>query len=212
MKETNFSKVWIVRLIWIMIACVACSNNDNAPDDKSVSETIHEGTSPVETDESDYYLTHKEELVFIFASSRSTCPACEEAELSELINDIKTKIQDRARELDIGFTSIGIAVDWSPETGIDHLQNISSFDEMIVGRNWYNTGMVKYTFSDFPGRRGLPQIIITKRVYSGEMNPERGVISGYNGIESDVELHRVFGPPAFARWNRDGVPFSREVN
>lgn len=212
MKETNFIKVRIIGLIWIMFAGVACTNNDHTPDNTNVSEKTHEGTSADETDESDYYLTHKEELVFIFTSSRSTCPACEEAELSGLINDIKTKLHDRARELGIGFTSIGIAVDWSPETGIDHLQNISSFNEMIVGRNWYNTGMVKYTFSEFSGRRGLPQIIITKRVYSGEMNSDRGVISGYNGIESDVELHRVFGPPAFARWNRDGVPFSREID
>jgi hypothetical protein len=44
------------------------------------------------------------------------------------------------------------------------------------------------------------------------MNPERGVISGYNGIESDVELHRVFGPPAFSRWIQDGLPFSREID
>ncbi|PWN05403.1 hypothetical protein [Rhodohalobacter mucosus] len=212
MKETNLRITHIIGLIWIMIAGFACNDSEPELDGSNSAETSVEGTSPVETDESDYYLTHKEELVFIFASSRSTCPACEDAELSELINDIKTKIQDRSRELGIGFTSIGIAVDWSPETGIDHLRNISIFDEMIVGRNWYNTGMIKYTFSEFPGRRGLPQIIITKRVYSGEMNPDRGVISGYNGIESDVELHRVFGPPAFARWNRDGLPFSREID
>jgi hypothetical protein len=212
MKETNLRIAHIIGLTWIMIAGFACNDSKPELDGSNSAETSVEGSSPVETDESDYYLTHKEELVFIFASSRSTCPACEDAELSELINDIKTKIQDRSRELGIGFTSIGIAVDWSPETGIDHLQNISSFDEMIVGRNWYNTGMIKYTFSEFPGRRGLPQIIITKRVYSGELNPDRGVISGYNGVESDVELHRVFGPPAFARWNRDGVPFSREID
>lgn len=96
----------------------------------------------------------------------------------------------------MGFATIGIARDRSSRAGIDHLSQFGTWDEVLSGRGWLNTGVIKYVYDDLPGRAATPQVIVVER--SVRRTPtvaieQEGVVFrrvGLDQITRSVELGR----------------------
>jgi hypothetical protein len=58
---------------------------------------------------------------------------------------------------------MGVSLDWSPSEGAAFLARLGQFDEIASGRNWLNSGAVRYIFRDLPGLSQVPQVIVVER-------------------------------------------------
>jgi hypothetical protein len=68
------------------------------------------------------------------------------------------------REQNVGkVVFIGVALDSSVQRGLRSLNAIAEFDEVIAGRGWSNTGLIRYVWNDLPGRAVVPQVVLTSR-------------------------------------------------
>jgi hypothetical protein len=78
------------------------------------------------------------------------------------------------------FSAIGIALDWSLPVGMEYLRGFERFDEVLIGSNWLNTGVIRYVWRDLPGPPSLPQLIVIERtIDAGDklaIGPERVLI------------------------------------
>lgn len=131
---------------------------------------------------------HKSEINLIYIGS-SRCVFSNSEILYRTVDSIKSKLRNLSTLHGIGFSSIGIAADWNPMVGINHLKNFGNFDEIISGNFWYNNGIIKYV-----GERGneasTPQIILTFRTYTEQIKfdiVEEKKILSLNGEYQIVE-------------------------
>lgn len=79
---------------------------------------------------------------------------------------LRTAVQalKRAATGDSSSTSlIGVAVDWTVESGTEWLETLGEFDEMAVGGNWLSTGAFSYVWSRPSVRPELPQLLVVER-------------------------------------------------
>lgn len=104
------------------------------------------------------------EINLIYIGS-STCRYSNTDELYRAVDIIKSLIRDKTKKYNLGFSAIGISVDWVPARGIDHLNNFGLFDEVIAGNNWNNNGIMKYV-GDKGEEASTPQIVLTFRTYT----------------------------------------------
>jgi hypothetical protein len=87
------------------------------------------------------------------------------------------------------FSTIGVSTD-SPPRGIDWLKRFGDFDEVVVGRNWMNTAIVQYVWSDRADMAGMPQILLVEhRVQS----TPRSIVVGQDRV-----VRRWYGAGAIA--------------
>lgn len=99
-------------------------------------------------------------MVFFGASA---CGACTMTGVRESVQGAIDSVREYARRRGAQFGAIGVSTDWSIEDGYAYLQKIERFDEIVVGRNWVNTAVVRYVWTDFPGKPALPQLLIYER-------------------------------------------------
>jgi hypothetical protein len=96
------------------------------------------------------------------------------------------------------YVAVGVATDWMPDSGFAYLRRLSAFDEVIVGRNWYNTAISHHVWRTSGGRPVEPQVILLqRRVVPGE---ERVAIT------PDQVLRRIFGADSLLSWVAQGTP------
>jgi hypothetical protein len=107
-----------------------------------------------------------------------------------------------ARRRGVFFTTIGISDDWDVEKGLRTLQSFGWFDEVVVGRNWLNTGIVKY-INDFGATPGVPQVVVTEQIIAIDSLPFE-----YGRLKI---LARFVGREQLAQWGRVGFGLTSET-
>jgi hypothetical protein len=151
-----------------------------------------------ETAHHDYQLQSGKEIVVVLIGSQS-CGASKVPAFLEAMDTLRVLLQVRSGREGFRFSLTGVALDWSPAVGLGFLESLGDFDEMIVGRNWLNTGALRYVWKDIPGPASVPQILVL----------ERDVEVGPAGVTLRTErpMARVVGTDRIIEWVRDGAPF-----
>lgn len=68
------------------------------------------------------------------------------------------------------FSTIGISDDWSVPRGLALLDRFGAFDEVVVGRNWFNLGIDRF-ISSLGAVPGVPQLVITTQYINVDTLP-----------------------------------------
>lgn len=103
-----------------------------------------------------------EELLLVFVGA-SSCGAHRRQGFAEVVEAAKKALADRAQREGHSFAAVGVALDWAAEDGLTFLRAFGQFDELLVGRNWLNTGAIKYIWKELPGRAAIPQVLVVRR-------------------------------------------------
>lgn len=149
-------------------------------------------------------IDHRREIVFTYITSPG-CSLCTRANNINTVIEIKNKLSEKVDSLDAGFLTMGVVVGWDVNVGYEHLNYFGNFDEILIGNNWFGTGGLKYLFEDIPGRPGVPQIVVTKRIYDADESDD-GYVRNFRGIESEELLVRHIGVNRLEAWFSDGLP------
>jgi hypothetical protein len=155
--------------------------------------TAQEGTPPLNTDPPE-----GPELVAVFLSS-STCRANIRPGFLDAVRKMNGSLKERAAERGIRLVTIGIATDWYPDSGFAYLRGLSTFDEVVVGRNWYNMGVARYIWADSTATPLEPQVILLEREVT--LLPPSGVI-----ISDGRVVRRILGGDDITAWVEEGTP------
>lgn len=102
------------------------------------------------------------ELVLV-AMMSSTCAGIQAPGFAEALETIRDHLRREAASAGHTFVTIGVATDWMLDDGVEVLRRFGPFDEILVGRGWMNSGIVKYIWTDFPGRAAVPQLVVVER-------------------------------------------------
>ena len=144
------------------------------------------------------------ELALVFIGS-STCGPSNAEPLPGWIDGIKLQVREHARTRGAAFAAIGIARDRSAADGIAHLRRFGAFDEVIAGRGWLNTGMLRYVWEDLPGRAATPQVLVVERRIVDRSSP-----AAAEAVVADERvLVRKVGLREIERWVAAGAPVPR---
>ncbi len=140
-----------------------------------------------------------EEVLLIYVGS-SSCGWSNVPELPEIVQDLKTGLQQRVREAGKRFAAVGIAGDRHADEGLAHLEKFGAFDETIAGRSWVNSGIQRYIFGSgsLAGPGVTPQIIIVAR--------RLGYSTGHVSVVEERALLRKAGLDEIAAWVGQGAP------
>ncbi len=151
-----------------------------------------------ETADHDYRLRSGKEIVVVLIGSQS-CGASKVPAFLEAMDTLRVLLQVRSGREGFRFSITGVALDWSPAVGLAFLESLGDFDEIIVGRNWLNTGALRYVWKDIPGPASLPQVLVL----------ERDVEVGPAGVTLRTErpMARVVGTDRIIEWVRAGAAF-----
>lgn len=130
---------------------------------KERTGTAQESASNVDAGEPDSGI--QEAAVFIGAS---WCRGAASPELRDSLPILMTTLRAEAYARSHRFTSIGVSLDGSPETGIDWLTKYGQFDELDVGGGWGNYAVLSLIWGDSSSAPILPQLIILTREIATE--------------------------------------------
>lgn len=137
------------------------------------------------------------ELVFIFVGS-SSCSWSNKPELRDLVRTARLAVRDRSIAEDMGFAAVGVARDVVASKGVAHLATFGEFDEVMAGRGWLNSGVLRYIYGDLPGPAATPQILVVER---------RVVVDrGERSIADERVVARLTGLAEIRMWVDSGMP------
>lgn len=122
--------------------------------------------------------------------------------LPDIVDSIKRGLLRQATDAGISFASMGVALDWSTEAGIAHLEKIGAFDEIAVGFSWMNSAALKYIWQQFPGAASTPQLILISRRLQV---PDRRSGPRHFSITDERVFRRVVGLGAIRQWLHSGT-------
>ena len=136
------------------------------------------------------------ELVAVYISS-STCVGNRAPGLHEALDTLKLILQARARAAGAVFRMVGVALDWAPDSGLAYLRGFGAFDELNLGRNWFNLGAERWIWSDSSATSNIPQVVIYEQTIA--MAPTRVEFSTPHVVK------RVYGGDKIVEWVRGGA-------
>jgi hypothetical protein len=87
--------------------------------------------------------------------------------------------------------TIGIALDEDHRAAIGRLEAIATFDEVVLGGGWVNSGSIRYILRDFAGRPVVPQVVLLRRKTIGGKWPD---------VTDERLLTRLYSPAEIVRW------------
>lgn len=145
------------------------------------------------------------ELVFVYVGS-SACGFSNDESLPAAVERVKVKLHRKAQAHGLGFSAIGVAIDWHVPHGVMHLEKFGLFDEVMTGGNWQGTGARLHFGGALAGEPSTPQVMAYVRT-RGEI--ER---SGQNSHVSDERLlARKIGLDAISQWDDLGLPMPTDI-
>ena len=138
------------------------------------------------------------ELVLVYLGSQH-CAASNDPELPRLVELLKNELRARATDANIGFSAIGVGIDWLPVDGWRHLAKFGAFDEIVVGRKWSGIGSRQFMKEEIAGMSATPQVLVYERRRTS------------NSIEAvaeweNVVLARKAGISKIQNWVDIGIP------
>ena len=141
-------------------------------------------------------LTKELNLVYIGAS---WCKPCIKDSLKQALEEAKITFYERAKEMDMNYSVIGVANNQSVQKGWDFLNSSGYFDEVVIGKQWRNSGSLEFIMKPKEVRPAIPQII----VFSRPLIFEEGIKVGNKQI-----LVRKVGAVAIHKWVEEGMPLN----
>ena len=130
-------------------------------------------------------------LGFVFIAPTSS----NDTVFRHLVMAARDSMRAAAKRRGIYFTTVGISDHWDVEKGLNILRSFGWFDEVVVGRNWFNSGIVKY-INDFSAIPGVPQVVVTEQVIATDSLPFE-----YSPLKI---MARFIGRAQLAQWGRTG--------
>lgn len=149
-----------------------------------------------------YGIASGEELVFVYIGSPA-CSYCLRPEVQASINSARRSLKQRSALDSLRFVTHGISVSWDPVEGFNHLVDLGGFDEISVGRNWFNEGARRYLWSDFRGAASTPQVLVLRRTVTSPLDEE--IAHPYEIVDARLLVRKV-GSFEIQSWERLGAP------
>ena len=144
-----------------------------------------------------YRIDAETDLIMVYIGSHF-CAASNDAALPLIVEDLKRELLAQATEWNIGFSAVGVAVDWHTRDGLKHLEKNGTFDEIMAGRSWHSLGARYFAREVIVGRPATPQVLVYIR-------RKRTDSEGGSTIEK-VVLARKIGVSDIRRWIDRGLP------
>lgn len=138
------------------------------------------------------------ELVLLFFAS-STCGACNDKRLLAAYPAMIENVAKEALERKVRFATAGVGIDHRPSDAIKFFNKFGPFNELIIGRNWTNSGALRYLWGEFSGAPETPQVVVVARTLSDSSN---WVVQ----VKSERVLLRLSGLRQILRWINAGAP------
>jgi hypothetical protein len=138
---------------------------------------------------------HGPELVMVYISS-STCIGNRARGLHEAIDSLKLILQARATARGMTFRAVGVALDWSADTGLSYLKEFGTFDEYAVGSNWFGLGPATLIWGDSTAAPHIPQVLIYEQSVA---------IGDRVGFGPRTTRARRYGGDTLVAWIRGGA-------
>lgn len=137
------------------------------------------------------------ELALIFIGS-SMCADANHPQLPEALERLKTLIRQKALATNRSFTTVGIASDLNVNAGTAYLKKFGAFDEVMIGRGWFNEGLMKYIWKDFPGAAATPQVVVIDRLAKRKQGT-------HYGLDNEELIARKVGTEEIFQWLKNEV-------
>ena len=118
-------------------------------------------------------------------------------EMITIVKDATAAVGQATQNSGMYFSTLGVSDDWSVARGLDLLNSFGSFDEVIVGRNWFNSGIMMFV-DNLEGPTVVPQIVVVRQ--------EKTIREGPWGYGPMVELARAAGLDQMSDWAARGFP------
>ena len=93
----------------------------------------------------------------------SHCGPCKSPRMREAVLKAKAIFAERAAAQHRPYSTTGVALDLSPEAGIEYLKEVGPFDQVISGRSWFNQAVLDWIVPYPDAIAGIPQIVIVER-------------------------------------------------
>lgn len=139
------------------------------------------------------------EIVAVYFSA-STCVPCRQPHMPALIDSVKVQLARQAKARGQQFRAVFVGMDWDPEKSLAVAREDGLWDEIIVGRNFFNAGAEQYIWADPDTSPAMPQII----VYEQNVTMGNRVTFGLRQV-----LQRVTGSDELAAWVAQGSPIPK---
>ena len=139
-----------------------------------------------------------EELLFVVVAS-SFCVGARDPHFPDVIGSARKLVESEARRRGFGFGAIAVDVDWSVTDGLAFVNKLGAFDEVVVGRNWLNSG-IEHFINPALAPLSVPQILVIKRHID--------VAASAVAISDAVLIARAAGSDGIATWVASTTPFS----
>lgn len=111
----------------------------------------------------------------------------------------RQSLEETAREKGYLYSTVGVSDAWNVDEGLAILRAFGPFDEVVVGRNWLNTGVKAY-LTDFGAKPAVPQVVVLLHEIR---------LDDLSTMYRDRrELIRAIGPEGMAEWERGGFAVS----
>ena len=140
------------------------------------------------------------ELVLVYIGSRF-CGVSNDPALPGVVEELKDVLLQRSIDLDIGFSAVGIGVDWLATDGLRHLGKYGAFDEIVVGRKWDGFVTRQFVEEGLVRARATPQVLVYER--RTRVGEDMDANAGEN-----VVLIRKLGLGQILDWVDGGAPIS----
>ena len=96
---------------------------------------------------------------------------------------------------------IGVALDWATDSGLAYLREFGRFDEIAVGRNWFNLVAERFIWSDSTAQGSIPQVLVYEQTTTpGARGARRPTIGPAHVIK------RVYGGAPIVEWVQRCAP------
>jgi hypothetical protein len=125
-------------------------------------------------------------------------PDGENVDYRNLLREAEDNIRSRARGSGAAFSTVGVATEWYIESGLELAGYYGPFDELILGRNVLNTGVLAYILMGRAGTIVSPQVA----VFENTMTIEPGVLT----VDPLRVMARRTGIAGLSAWKSAGFP------
>ncbi|MEO0558251.1 MAG: hypothetical protein AAF170_08720 [Bacteroidota bacterium] len=141
------------------------------------------------------------ELVMVYIGA-SHCGPCVQPEYKAALEEAKVRLAEQAEAEGKGFAVIGVSIDYDPQVGFDFLNESGTFDEMVIGRNWFNSAALIHfgvTEGQEPRQLALPSVIF----YERDMELGESIHAS-----APRYLRQIAGGVALPEWVAAGAPLA----
>ncbi|MEM1115052.1 MAG: hypothetical protein AAF845_17320 [Bacteroidota bacterium] len=154
--------------------------------------------------ERDVNISEGPETVLVYFGA-SNCRPCYDDAFKATLEAAKVALFERTEAEGASFAVVGVAVDHSIEEGLAFLSQSGRFDEVVIGRNWFNSAVLAHVWrpEGIEDRvPGLPGIMVF----------ERDMTMGETGIAAGEPTYLVelVGAEDIPAWVEAGAPLDGE--